>query len=189
MVSAPLRSDATLMKTVTYSHPKPRLYQLEQLVMLIALGATILIIPLLIVLAFVLNGFLFIFMAFAVAFFIMPIVMLMSITPKITLSDESIRIKAQWWSEHEFAWGDILDYKPYPLLPLRDHEVERRLMQGRTKYIQATGMMLVVDGLPWQYRMGGIFAGERGKAVIAVTNRAHTDYDKLKRQLDARLTQ
>ena len=39
--------------------------------------------------------------------------------------------------------------------------------------------MLVIRGLPVQYRVTGFFVGEGFKPVIALTSRTHTDYDRL----------
>jgi hypothetical protein len=33
------------------------------------------------------------------------------------------------------------------------------------------------------YRVGGFFAGEQGRKIIALTNRTHTDYDRLSKQV------
>jgi hypothetical protein len=69
--------------------------------------------------------------------------------------------------------------KVYPLLPSADAETTRRLTVGRIKYRPAAGIMLVIPGLPPQYRIAGFFAGERAAPIIALTNRAHADYERL----------
>lgn len=79
-----------------------------------------------------------------------------------------------------------LAVKDYTLLPAPDQEFERRALQGRKKYRPAQGKMLIVRGLPPQYRIAGFFAGENAQPLIALTSRTHTDYDRLiQRMLDS----
>ena len=44
--------------------------------------------------------------------------------------------------------------------------------------------MLIIPSLPLQYRFTGLFAGEGFTGVIALTNRSHTDYDALIKQVE-----
>ena len=73
--------------------------------------------------------------------------------------------------------------KDYPLLPPKDVEAARRALVGRQRYRAAEGKMLIIPSLPLPYRFTGLFAGEGFIGVIALTNRTHTDYDTLIKQV------
>ncbi len=108
-----------------------------------------------------------------------PVLMLTAVAPGVTVTAEGLRLHPVIWREQVVTWGQIKAVKDYPLLPTRDAEVNRRWMVGRGNYEPATGVMLVIPALPPQYRIAGFFAGERGQPIIALTNRAHTDYEAL----------
>ena len=74
-----------------------------------------------------------------------------------------------------------------PLLPPKEVEAERRLAVGRRKYRPAEGKMLINPALPLPYRFTGIFAGAGFTGVVALTNRTHTDYDALIKQVEKHL--
>ena len=78
--------------------------------------------------------------------------------------------------------------KDYPLLPPKDAEVTRRAMVGKKRYRAAEGKMLIIPSLPLQYRFTGLFAGEGFTGVIALTNRSHTNYDALIKQVEKHVT-
>lgn len=108
-----------------------------------------------------------------------PIWMRSAITPEGAIDGDGITLRSPVWGERRLAWDDVQALKPFPLLPTRDQEVGRRAFVGRAKYQQAAGVMLIVPGLPFAYRFAGWFAGERGVPVFALTNRAHSGYDRL----------
>ncbi len=109
----------------------------------------------------------------------LPVLMLLTATPPVTVNQEGIHIEPAVWPARFVRWEAVTAVKDYPLLPTPDAEVGRRTLLGRRKYRPAEGIMLVIPGLPVQYRVAGFFAGERGAPVIALTSRTHTEYDKL----------
>ncbi len=112
-----------------------------------------------------------------------PVLMLTSATPAVTVSAEGITLQPRIWRERFVRWNEIRAVKDYPLLPTRDAESGRRALVGRQRYRPAEGKMLVIPSLPLQYRFTGLFAGEGFVGVIGLTNRAHTDYERLIRQV------
>ena len=56
-------------------------------------------------------------------------------------------------------------------------------MVGKRKYRAAEGKMLIIPSLPLYYRFTGLFAGEGFVGVIGLTNRSHTDYERLIEQV------
>lgn len=114
---------------------------------------------------------------------IAPIMLLTSATPAVTVTPEGITIQPRVWRERFFRWDQVRAVKPYPLLPPKDVEVERRAFVGKRRYRPAEGIMLIIPSLPLQYRFTGLFAGEGFTGVVALTNRSHTDYDALLREI------
>ncbi len=114
---------------------------------------------------------------------IAPVIMLTSATPAVSVSAEGITILPLVWRGRLVRWSEVRAVKDYPLLPPKDVEVGRRTMVGRQKYRPAEGKMLVIPSLPLPYRITGLFAGEGFTGVIGLTNRTHTDYDKLIKQV------
>lgn len=114
---------------------------------------------------------------------IAPVMMLTSATPAVSISPEGITIQPRVWRERFVRWSDVQAVKDYPLLPPKDTESGRRTLVGRSKYRAAEGKMLVIPSLPLPYRFTGLFAGEGFTGVIGLTNRTHTEYDALIRQV------
>ena len=115
---------------------------------------------------------------------IAPVMMLTSATPAVRVSAEGITIQPRVWRERFVGWEDVRAIKDYPLLPSKDAESGRRAMVGRKRYRPAEGKMLVIPSLPLPYRFTGFFAGEGFTGVIGLTNRTHTDYDALIKQVN-----
>ncbi len=105
--------------------------------------------------------------------------MLTSATPAVSVAADGITIQPRVWRDRFVAWGEVRAIKDYPLLPPKDAEVTRRTMVGKKRYRAAEGKMLIIPSLPLQYRFTGLFAGEGFTGVIALTNRSHTNYDRL----------
>jgi hypothetical protein len=112
-----------------------------------------------------------------------PVIMLTSATPAVSVTPEGITIQPRVWRECFVRWTDVRAVKDYPLLPSHDVEVGRRAFVGRSKYHAAEGKMLVIPSLPLTYRFTGLFAGEGFTGVIGLTNRTHTEYNALIRQV------
>ncbi len=119
---------------------------------------------------------------------IAPVLMLTSATPAVSIAADGIMIQPRVWRERFVAWADVRAVKDYPLLPPRDAEVTRRAMVGKKRYRAAEGKMLIIPSLPLQYRFTGLFAGEGFTGVIALTNRSHTNYDALIKQVEKHVT-
>lgn len=119
---------------------------------------------------------------------IAPVMMLTTATPAVTVADDGITLHPRVWRDRFVAWDDVRALKNYPLLPPKEAEVNRRAMVGKRRYRAAEGKMLVVPSLPLPYRFTGLFAGEGFTGVVALTNRTHTGYDALIRQVERHLT-
>lgn len=112
-----------------------------------------------------------------------PFILLLLATPPVTVSREGITIGHPWKAEQLIPWEMVRALKDYPLLPAQEMEAGRRALVGRRKYRPAEGKMLVIPALPLPYRFAGLFAGEGFTGVIALTNRTHTDYERLVEQV------
>jgi hypothetical protein len=121
--------------------------------------------------------------AFVTVALVAPVMLLTSATPAVSVAPDGITIQPRVWSERFVHWGDIRAIKDYPLLPPRDVESGRRALVGQKRYRPAEGKMLVIPSLPLPYRFTGVFAGEGFTGVIGLTNRTHTDYEALIRQV------
>ncbi|MBC7871868.1 MAG: hypothetical protein H7Y09_13575 [Chitinophagaceae bacterium] len=168
------------MQPTTHIHPKPTLNRAIHYGAMVAVVLLVLSAPLQVLLTLLgAPGGLFILSAFFTLILALPVLMLTAIAPAVTVSDEGITLKPTIWKTRFVSWSDVQAVKPFPLLPSPDSEINRKAGVGRKNYRPAEGIMLVIPSLPLQYRIGGFFAGERAAPIIALTNRAHTDYDKL----------
>lgn len=113
-----------------------------------------------------------------------PVMMLTSATPAVSVAADGLTIQSRVWGERLVRWSDVRAVKDYPLLPPADVESGRRALVGRKRYRPAEGKLLVIPSLPLPYRFTGLFAGEGFTGVIGLTNRTHTDYDALIRQVE-----
>jgi hypothetical protein len=164
----------------THLHPNPLLDRVTQYgavaLVLVMLVAT----PLQIALALLGGpGGLFVFTGVATLLLTPPVLLLTTATPRVTVSPDGITIQPLVWKEQYLRWDAVLAVKDYPLLPPSDSEIGRKALAGRRRYRAAEGKMLVIPGLPVQYRVTGYFAGEGFTGVIALTSRTHQEYDKL----------
>jgi hypothetical protein len=166
-----------------FPHARPNFVRLQQIFALFLLVIIPVASLLLLWLALSLGAFLFALMVPFLLWLVLPMVMLTSATPPVTVHEDGITLHPRWWRERFIAWDDIEALRDYPLLPRRDTEVERRALQGRKQYQVARGVMLVVPHLSLPYRVTGFFAGLRGRSVVAFTNRAHDNYDRLEKML------
>jgi hypothetical protein len=141
-------------------------------------------IPLQLFLVVSVGAVLFLFSAVCVLFLMLPLVMLLSVSPPIRLEQGGLRLYPLFGKAQFVKWEQIQTVREYPLLPKADQEIEWRLLQGRKKYRAAAGKMLIVTGLPWRYRVAGFFAGAQSQPIIALTNRTHTDYEQLLRTIE-----
>lgn len=168
------------MKPTLHPHPHPRLQRIVQygalgVVIIMALSA-----PAQIALTLLgAPGGLFILSAVFTLLLALPVLMLTAYAPAVRVDVQGITLLPVIWKPQTIPWGEIAAVKVYPLLPLADSEVSRRLIVGKHRYRPAAGIMLIIPGLPPQYRIAGFLAGERAAPVVALTNRAHVDYDKL----------
>jgi hypothetical protein len=175
------------MDYIEAEHPTPRRYRWEQRLLMGLLVGVVLGSVGQLVLALLFRSLLFGLGAVTLLAFAPFIVMALSVAPPLCLSADGLTLRPHWWRERVVAWADVVAMEPYPLLPRADQETGRRALQGRKRYRPAEGWMLKVRGLPWQYRMAGFFAGAGGHPIIAITNRTHTHYDALVRQVRARI--
>jgi hypothetical protein len=162
-----------------YPHPKPSMDTFSQTLVLIGLG--MMLISVIGVMALVLRGAPagFLLMLPVIGGLALPLIMRLSVTPALTVQNETITIKPRFGKAHQVNWNQIEKVAPFPLLPSEDAEVVRRATVGKNNYAVAKGLMLIIPSLPARYRVAGWFAGEGGKPIIAITNRSHTHYDQL----------
>lgn len=171
----------------TVAPRNPQAYRLSQMTAL-ALSALLLVSsPLQVVLALsVPSAGMFVVSALLSLVLVLPLVLMASNTPPVTLSPDGITL--QPWPDSTtpttIGWDAVKEIKPYPLLPPEDAETVRKVMVGKKNYRPAEGLMFVCEGLPWRYRVVGFFCGEGFKPVFAVTNRSHADYDDFRAYLD-----
>jgi hypothetical protein len=164
-----------------HTHPTPRLQRLVQLGAITVAGIMLIAVPMQIVLAFIVGGtgLLFVLSAFFTLLLAAPVLMLTAYTPAVTVATDGITLHPVIWKEQTIPWNAVRAVKVYPLLPIEDAEVTRKLVVGKRNYRPAAGIMLIVPSLPPQYRIAGFFAGEHAAPIIALTNRAHTEYEAL----------
>lgn len=167
------------MQNKLFQHPNPNLQRLWHFATAGLIMVMLISVPLQIWLAISLGSGAFVVSAVLVLLLVAPLMMVITATPAIELDQSGIRLRPHIWGEAHIPWQAITRVKRYPLLPDRNQEVGRRVMVGRKRYREAAGIMLVAPSLPWQYRVTGYFTGEAGKPIIAITNRTHTDYDRL----------
>jgi hypothetical protein len=168
------------MEASTHEHPNPRLNRAIQYGALVVTVLLLAAAPLQVLLTIVgAPGGLFVCSAFFTVLLAMPVLMLTAYAPAVSVDDEGITLHPAVWKDRFVPWDAIRAVKVYPLLPTQDQEVSRRAFVGKRRYRSAAGIMLVIPGLPPQYRIAGFLAGERAAPVIALTNRAHSDYDRL----------
>jgi len=115
---------------------------------------------------------------------IAPVMLLTSATPAVQVSEDGITIQPRVWRERFVRWEEVRAVKEYPLIPPKDVESGRRLMEGKRRYRAAEGKMLIIPSLPLPYRFTGLFAGEGFVGVIGLTNRTHSDYERLIAQVE-----
>lgn len=162
----------------SHHHPQPGLNRLIQIGALLLVVIMVLAALGQVVLA--LQGFGLLFAsALITLLLIAPVIMLTTATPPVQVAPEGITLLPVVWPRRFVAWDQVAAIKNYPLLPHKDAEVGRRALQGRRKYRAPEGKMLIIPSLPFVYRLTGLFAGEGFTPVIALTNRAHRDYDVL----------
>jgi len=167
-----------------YTHPNPKTYRLTQWLVFIVMGIVLLTIPLQILIAVIYPQAILFYLSALITFtLIAPLLLYLMTTPTVSLDETGLTVHPFIGKAHHLDWDAIQTVKEYPLLPRQGHEVNKRLVVGRKRYKQAEGIMLITSDLPMVYRVGGFFAGERGRKIIALTNRTHTDYDNLVKQV------
>jgi hypothetical protein len=172
------------MTPTTHVHPKPNQDRLIQYGAVVLAGIMLLCVPLLMVLTLTgAPGGLFILAGIVLFLLTPPVLMLTALSPPVTLSDDGLQVSPRIWRERFIPWDDVVAVKTYPLLPNESQEVNRRNFVGRRNYTPADGFMLVIPGLPLPYRIAAFFSGEGGKGIVLLSNRTHTDYDHLKKQI------
>jgi len=168
------------MKPRNHNHPNMPLkrtieYGAAGVVIIMLLGALgLLLLPLL---TSAPGGFAF--AAVLVVLLIPAVLMLTAYAPPVSVDKDAITLHPALWQTQRIPWSDITEVRVYPLLPREDTEIPRKYVVGTRNYKPAAGIMLVIPSLPWPYRMVGFFAGVQSRPAIALTNRAHTDYEHL----------
>jgi MFS family permease len=164
---------------IDFDHPRPRLDRVIQWGSAALAGAFVLcaLLCLLIALAFGLP-----LMVIAALFALgLACAALLPTTaaPAVTLTERELIARSRIWGRHAAPWNAVGMPKPYTLLPPAGAETMRRALIGRNRYRPAEGVLIPVRALPFPYRIHGWFAGEGFTPAIALTNRAHRDYDRL----------
>ncbi len=164
------------------THPplQPAQYRLSQAVLSAMLVLLALSVPLQVLLALLLGAVLFVMTALFSALLCLPLILGTSATPPVDLHADGLTLRPWLWPARRFTWAEVAEIRDYPLLPSQDGETLRRYMVGRKHYQPAEGIMLIVPGLPLNYRVVGFFAGADRRPTVALTNRSHADYVKLR---------
>ncbi len=164
----------------THLHPNPLLDRVTQYGAVALVAVMLVATPLQIALVLLgAPGGLFLFSGFGSLLLVPPVLLLTTASPRVTVSSDGLTIQPLIWREQFIPWSEVQAIKDYPLLPPSDSEIGRKALNGRLRYRPAQGKMLVIPALPVQYRVTGYFAGAGFTGVIALTNRTHTEYDKL----------
>ena len=169
------------------THPKPRLDALRQyggaalaLVMALAgLGAILLGLS---------NGRLLLLIPAGVMCWLLiaPVIMLSAASPAVEITDAALIVRSKVWGRHAVPWSAIRAIMDDPLLPPEEGEKVRRAAVGRANYAPERGKLIVAPTLPLPFRFLGRFAGVGFTGAIAVTSRAHRDYDTAIAEIEAR---
>jgi len=170
-----------------FSHPNPRTDALRQYG-----GAALALIMAVAGLAALILGLtdgrflLMIGVGIACWLLIAPVIMLSAASPAVEITDDALIVHSRVWGRHAVPWAAIRDITEHPLLPPEDGERLRRRMVGRAKYAPERGKLIVAPPLPLPFRFLGKFAGVGFTGAIAVTSRAHRDYDRVIVEIEAR---
>jgi len=172
------------MTIIHYVHPNQKIYRFTQWLAFILIWIILLTVPLQVLIAIIYpQAILFYLSAIITLTLTAPLILFLATTPSVSLDEQGITVHPFIGKAHTLDWEQIEEIKEYPLLPRRGQEVNKRLIVGRKHYKQAEGIMLVTHKLPMIYLVGGFFTGEQGRKIIALTNRTHTDYDSLSKQV------
>lgn len=171
-----------------HKHPAPQSNRMTQYILAAAMLLVILAVPAQIALgALIRDGSLFIVTGLITSLLLLPLLMATTATPPVVVGDDGLMVQPVLWKAQFVAWDAIQEVRPYPLLPPTDSETLRKGFVGRRNYQPADGKMLLIPTLPVYYRVTGFFAGAGWTPVIALTNRSHTNYDTLIKQVTRRI--
>lgn len=170
-------------KQTSHRHPNFKLYQFQQISLLILIVLVIFAALMLIVVAVLLPAPLFVVISILLLLLASPLLMAMVNSPPILIADDGLTLQPLIGGERFIAWNEIEHVAAYPLLPQANQEILKQYLIGRKKYRAAEGIMLIVPSLPLPYRIAGFLAAEQGRPVIAFTNRSHRDYAILTKRI------
>lgn len=126
--------------------------------------------------------------AIFLALLALPVLQNTARAPDITLREDGLLLQPAVWRDRLVPWADVLALHEDPSLPPEGAEVYRKRAVGKKKYRPAAGKLLLLRGLPLQYRLVGFFSGEGLHPVISVNTRSHADYDRLIAAIEKRVT-
>jgi hypothetical protein len=101
-----------------------------------------------------------------------PVLLLTSLHPAIDVYEEGLQVTPLIWKSHFIPWESLSHLTRHRLLGPPPPE--------RSGKKEVEGLMIVGDHGKWHFRVVGIFAGQRGKPVFAISDRTHQDYNKLR---------
>lgn len=167
------------------THPNPLLDRITQYGAAALVAVMLLTVPLQIFLAFSIRPPLLFILTAIFTLLLVPFVLLVTASsPAVQVAANGLTIHPLIWKTQFVPWSSVTAVKNYPLLPQSNAEFTRKAATGRKNYRPAEGIMLVIPELPPQYRIAGVLCGEGLTGIIAVTNRTHTNYDRLVQQID-----
>ncbi len=164
---------------IDFDHPRPRLDQLIQWGSAVLAGAFVLCALASVLIALVFGLPLMVIGALFALGLAGAALLPTTAAPAVTLTERDLITRSRIWGRHAAPWSAVEMLKSYPLLPPAGAEVMRRALVGQNRYRPAEGVLIAVRTLPFPYRIHGWFAGEGFTPAIALTNRAHQDYDRL----------
>lgn len=162
------------------THPRPLLDRVTQYGAAALAAVMLVTVPLQIALALTMRPAGVFVLTAVFTLLLTPFVLLLTTaTPALTIERDGLRLQPLIWKPCFVPWQSVTAVKPYPLLPHPQGELTRKAVSGRKRYRSAEGIMLVIPGLPLQYCIAGVLSGEGFTPAIAITNRTHTNYDRL----------
>lgn len=104
-----------------------------------------------------------------------PVLLLTSLHPAIDVHEEGLQVTPLVWKSHFVPWQDLSHLTRHRLLGPPPTE--------RSGKKEVEGLMIVGRQGKWHFRVVGIFAGQSGKPVFAISDRTHQDFNTLRYNL------
>lgn len=101
-----------------------------------------------------------------------PLLLLTSLHPAVDVHDDGLQVTPLVWKSHFILWENLSHLTRHHLLGPEPTE--------RSGQQKVEGLMVVAKRGKWHFRIVGLFAGQAGKPVFAISDRTHQDFNKLR---------